>query len=355
MRNLIPLARFFLRLFAATLFASSVNGLYAQLNLGSIEGRILNPATGEYLEHARVAVEGTSVETFTDAAGVYRLANLPAGTARLRIFYTGFTEQRAEVAVVAGQSVQREISLTERSAEATPRRGEIVKLSEFVVGASREMSAAAIAINEQRFAPNIRQVVSTEEFGTVAEGNAAEFLKFVPGITVNYVGGTARGISVEGTPTDNVPVTMNGFSIATASSATSRETVADMVSINNLSRIEVAYSPTPETPGSALAGSINMVPRSAFERQRPLFTYSGYLMMRSDFHDFRRTPGPRHEYTYKPLPGFDISYVAPVNKNFGFTVSAGHSSQYSDESDTITTWRGGGGGGGGEGGRHTPP
>ena len=37
---------------------------------------------------------------------------------------------------------------------------------------------------------------------------------------------------------------------------------------NNISRIEVTKVPTPSTPADSLAGSVNMVPRSAFERAR---------------------------------------------------------------------------------------
>ena len=36
---------------------------------GTIEGRVLNATNGSYLGNARVVVEGTSLQTFTDAAG----------------------------------------------------------------------------------------------------------------------------------------------------------------------------------------------------------------------------------------------------------------------------------------------
>jgi len=36
---------------------------------GTIEGRVINATNGEYVERARLTVEGTSLETFTDAGG----------------------------------------------------------------------------------------------------------------------------------------------------------------------------------------------------------------------------------------------------------------------------------------------
>jgi TonB-dependent receptor len=115
-----------------------------------------------------------------------------------------------------------------------------------------------------------------------------------------------------------------------------------MVSNNSLSRIEVSYSPTPESQGAALAGSVNMVPRSSFERTKPVFNGSVYIMMRDNARDFHKVPGPRTKPTRNVHPGFDFSYVAPVNERFGFTLSGGHSTQYSAQDISTNTWRGGG-------------
>ena len=49
---------------------------------------------------------------------------------------------------------------------------EVVKLESLVVSSSREMDGAAIAINEQRFAPNVVNVVSADEFGVVPEATS---------------------------------------------------------------------------------------------------------------------------------------------------------------------------------------
>ena len=113
-----------------------------------------------------------------------------------------------------------------------------------------------------------------------------------------------------------------------------------MISINNLSRIEVSYSPTPESPGGALAGTVNMVPRSAFERSKPSFSASAYLLMRDNARDFNKVPGPKPSATRNVHPGFDFSYVAPVNKRFGYTISGGYSTNYSPQDNAQTTWRG---------------
>ena len=311
------------------------------LNSGTIEGRVFNPRNGEYVERARVTVEGTGLEAFTDSSGQYRLTNVPAGTARVKVFYTGQDAQTDTVAVAAGATVQHDVNLTAGARPGADPAGNVVRLEKFVVETSKEMDAAAIAINEQRFAANIVNVVSADEFGAVVEGNAGDFLKFLPGIVVDTGGGDMRTISMNGVPANNVPVTVGGFSLASAaSSGTSRQIELEQTSVNNVARFEVHHSPTPESPGSALAGSINMVPRSAFERARPVFNTSVFLMMKDNYKDWHKTPGPRVTPTRKIRPGFDFSWVVPVNKRFGFTVSGAHSNQYTSEDYSQIIWRG---------------
>ncbi len=184
--------------------------------------------------------------------------------------------------------------------------------------------------------------MATDEFGTVAEGHVGEFLKFLPGVTMDYAGGNAREISINGAPADNVPVTLDGFSLATAISGISRASAVDMVSINGISRVEVSFSPTPDTSGAALAGSVNMIPRSAFERSRPVFNGSVYGMMRDHRKELHATPVPREDRRSKVYPGFDFSWVVPVNKRFGFTLSAGRTRQFAGQDQVTNTWRGAG-------------
>ncbi len=311
---------------------------------GAIEGRVLNTRNGEFLEKARLTIEGTPLETFTDSSGQYRFSGVPAGAVKVRVFFTGLDVQTESVAVAAGATVQRDFNLAAmQKTSVTDKDTGVVKLSEFTVGASKEMDGAAIAINEQRFASNMMNVVSADEFGHVAEGNVGEFLKFIPGISMDYGGGDARTISLGGAPSNNVPVTIGGFSLSSAaSSGTSRTVELEQVSINNIARIEVYHSPTPESPGSALAGGVNMVPRGAFERSKPVLNWSTYWMFRDAEKSLKKTPGPTRDETYKIHPGFDFSWVVPVNKRFGFTLSGGHSSQYTMQDYFANTWRGAG-------------
>ena len=318
-------------------------GVFAQSPTASISGRVAHASTGDFIATARITVDATSLETFSDADGYFRLANIPPGNVQLRVFFTGLRPAVETVALAAGATVQRQITLAPLVGEKSTatRDSETVKLGAFVVGTTREMDGAAIAINEQRFAANVKNVVAADEYGQVAEGNSAELLKFLPGVTIDYGGGNARSVMLNGVPSANVPVTVDGFSLASAGvGGTGRAVALDMVSINNISRLEVLHSPTPESQGSALAGSVNMVPRSAFERSRPQLNASVFVMMRDNDRDIEKSPGPTNDPRRKVHPGFDFSYVVPVNQRFGFTVSANNSTQYSPQDYVLMNWRG---------------
>jgi len=145
-----------------------------------------NQAANLTLENARVTIAGTNRETFTNAFGDYRLTGVTPGTVTLNVFSTGLAPQTASVAVAAGETVQRDFALAPAAgpvASSGTGPGSAVKLDAFVVASARETNASTIAINEQRFAPNIKTVLSTDALGDVARADAATGSSPTPGAT----------------------------------------------------------------------------------------------------------------------------------------------------------------------------
>jgi iron complex outermembrane recepter protein len=291
---------------------------HAQSATGALQGRVLNASNGAYLTNARVVVEGTNLQTLTNNFGEYRLDGVPAGPAIVKVFYTGLPEQSASVTVTAGQPATQDFTLG--NGDGVRGKGEVFKLDAFKVAAKIEMEAAAIAINEQRFASTIKNVVSTDAFGDITEGNVGDFVKFLPGVTLDYVSPDARTISVRGVPPNYTPVTLSGSRIASASSSSrSRTFELEQISINNAGRIEVLKSRSPETAADALGGAINLVPRSAFEQSKPSLAYRAFFSANGDELDLGKTRGPTNIASRKIKPGFDFVYINPISKNVGLT------------------------------------
>ena len=305
---------------------------FAASGEGTIEGRVLNALTGDYLMNARVLVAGQA-EALTNSYGEYRFTNVPAGMTTVRVFYTGMPTQSVAVEVKPGGVARGDVVF------GAGQSGEVVTLDEFTVTDTRETDGRVIAINEQRYSPNLKNVVSTDEFGSLTEGNVGEFVKWLPGVTVDYNAADARTISVRGLPSSNTPVSVDGNRMASAaSSSASRVFELEQVSINNISRVEVTKVPTPDSPADALGGAINLVSRSAFERSRPVFNYRAYSSVNSSEFTLKKTAGPKREPTRKVTPGMDFTYIRPVSKNFGFAINALYSEQYNAQYRSQRQW-----------------
>lgn len=296
---------------------------------GSVSGRVQNADIGMYLKQARIRVEGTSLETFTDSLGDYHLDNVPAGAATLDVFYTGLASQRVPVTIPPGGTVRQDIAMTSPSVAG----GRVVQLDTYVVASQRETNAQTIAINEQRFAPNIMNVVSTDAFGEINQGNIGEFVKHIPGVNIEFKdGNNPSGIDIRGFGTNYTRVTLDGNSMASAAIANTqtpnRQFVLEGASINNLSRIEVTKEPLPDMPANSMGGSVNLVSKSAFEYAHRQINFEGYLSANSYAMGLGKRGGLKDDKTYTTLPSFDGTLVLPINKKLGVVVTAANYDQY---------------------------
>jgi iron complex outermembrane receptor protein len=306
---------------------------------GTIQGRVQSAATGNFLGNARIRLAGTNREVFTNPFGEYRLGDVPSGTATLEVFFTGLTPQTATVAVAAGGTATRDILLAAAGEGSVGKDGTVL-LNRFVVQSQRETDATAIAINEQRFAANRKDVVATDAFGEINQGNIGEFVKFLPGISLDVKdGNTPSGIMIRGFDPNYTNVTVDGGQLASTiianTQTSSRQFVLDGANINNVARIEVAKLPTPDMSANLLGGAVNFVSRSAFERPRRELRVSTYLSANAKAMDFGESPGPFVDPTWKVLPSFDLQFVDPVSKKFGYVVTAQHSSQFYLQNRTV--------------------
>jgi iron complex outermembrane recepter protein len=216
--------------------------------------------------------------------------------------------------------------------------GEIIELEEFVVTGA-EFDAMRAAIANQREAGNIKTVVDAGAFGDVTEGNVGEFLKYLPGVSVDFVSADVRSVSVRGLASSFTPVTMDGNRMASAASSQSTRTFEfEQVSLNNVARIEVVKVPTPSMEADSLGGAVNMVSRNAFELRERKLDYRFYFSVPGDHIRWGRTPGPGEKATRKVRPGFDLTYSDPITENFGIVLNYTNSETFTPQQYFITQW-----------------
>ena len=305
--------------------------------VGTITGRVQNVATGQYLNQARVALKGTNQIVYTDQYGVYQLVGVPRGPAVIEVFYTDLDPATFSLLVPPGGTIERDVDLT--SVARYGKDAGTVKLDAFVVASDRETDAQAIATNEQRFAPNIKNVMATDSLGDVLGGSVGEFLKFLPGITADYDNIDVAGISVRGIGGGMTAITSDGAPASNIWVSSTRSVDVRSMGLNDISRIELAKVPTPANPADSLAGSVNMVSKSAFERSGRQLRYGVNLVGNHENLTLSKTPhSHRDANTYKILPGFNVDFTWPITKTFGLVIAGMSTNVYNEQHFTRNVW-----------------
>jgi TonB-dependent receptor len=237
-------------------FAASSFGLaaaLAQSGPGSIFGRISDLHSKLTLSGARVTVVGTTLEAFSDQQGNYALPNVPAGPAAVSVSYVGYPTQTLPVTVVAGQAARVDATFA----------AEVVKLDAFVITGSAVGSARAI--NDERSAPALTNIVAADAIGQLPDKNVAEALERVPGVDIARDKGEGRYVIIRGLDPAYIGVSMNGVRMSTSEKG-SREAALDTISSSMIASIEVNKVNTPDMDTDDMGGSVNLKTRTGFDQ-----------------------------------------------------------------------------------------
>jgi outer membrane receptor protein involved in Fe transport len=130
----------------------------------------------------------------------------------------------------------------------------------------------------ERFAPNIKNVVAIDEYGDRGDENIGEFLRFLPGVALNDSGHVPNEVTLRGFPANTSGVTIDGGDVMGARGGDTRALSLLEVPMSNVSRVEVTKVPTPDMPASGLGGSLNIISKGGFEARKPSFSYQMYQL-----------------------------------------------------------------------------
>ena len=309
---------------------------------GAIQGRIFNPATGEYVRNAELAIAGTSLVAYSADDGTYTLNGVPAGEVTVTLRYTSYATASATLRVADGATTTRDFELVFAGVKpaASDSGSAVLKLSEFIVSAEREGNAKAIM--EQRAAINVKSVVSADNFGDLTGGTVGEFIKYLPGVVMDYVDSDARAARIGGLDPRYSSVSVDGMTMASAPSASfggnSRQFEFEQASIVGTDAIEINKTTTASMEADSPAGRINMRSRSAFDRKRREITATIGLTGNEYSWDYKRTPGPYDRADYKVRPSFVFTYAEAFKQRFGVALSIGANTLSTEQAGVTHTY-----------------
>lgn len=319
---------------------------------GGIEGTVYNSTNGLPVGRAKVSVRGVaapavSQETLTDDEGRFWFANMSAGEARLEVAYLGFDSQTATVTVEPGKTATRDFQI---APEALPGRrakdDDIVLLEKFSVVADQAKSAQAIAMNEQRHAASIKNIVAMEDLGNFGTENIGDYIRFLPGVAILDDGDDAGQLMLGGFGPEFTNVSLDGGVVASTGAGTpsgagdvsKRNLTLAEVPMVNIERVEITKVPTPDMPASGLGGSMNLVTKGLLGTRRAYLDYQLYMNFNKQegisFDGGTGQPTPQTSPKNKK-PSFNASFVVPLSKNF--VISAGVSRSWRSRPDDTPT------------------
>jgi TonB-dependent receptor len=190
-------------------------------------------------------------------------------------------------------------------AAAAGAEGEVVTLDRFVV--SEERSGQAKAIMEQRAAVNAKTVIATDNFGDLTLGDVGEFLKYMPGVTIDGEDGAASFIRVAGLDPKYVAFSVDGITIASAANPT-RATTFTQLPITGIESIEFNQTRTADMEAGAGAGAFNLRSKYAFDLRAPILRFQLGLDGVGDAIELGRVYMPDDKKHYRSYPGGQLNY-----------------------------------------------
>lgn len=219
-----------------------------------IVGKVIDRESRQPLSGAQIAVLETGNGVAAELDGSYQLV-VSAGTYHLIYTYSGFENDTVLIeANTPGVTIERNVLLKA-----------VQDVEEVIV------SGRSTALNQQKSADNIRNVVAAEQMGRFPDPNVAEALQRVPGVNIERDQGEGRYVFVRGLSPKFTNVSINGEQISSPEAGV-RYVALDAVPADQLASMEVSKSLLPDMDGDAIGGSVNLITRKALDS---LWRFSG--------------------------------------------------------------------------------
>jgi TonB-dependent receptor len=224
----------------------------AHAQTGAITGRVTDASSGLALGGARVAIPGTNLVTFAGPSGDYVLTNVPAGARSVEISYVGYPDRTEPITIADGRTAQLNVFFGD----------DVVALDTLTIQGAAVGSARAI--NQQRAADTLTNIVAADAIGRFPDQNAAEAMQRIPGVSLYRDQGEGRYIVLRGLNYTFTSVKVNGGSFAGADLG-ERATALDVIPADALAAIKVTKVPTPDMDGEGLGGQVDIKTKSPFD------------------------------------------------------------------------------------------
>jgi hypothetical protein len=225
---------------------------------GRITGVITDANTGVPIGNATVQVVGTTIGTLTSDDGRFELREVSAGTKVLAVRRIGYApKQITNVQVQAGETTEQNITIETTVTELQAQR----------ITAAADRGTVAAALSHQRKAPAIVNAITSEQISKSPDGDAAQAVQRVSGVTVQ----DGKYVFVRGLGERYTTTSLNGSRIPSPEPE-KREVPLDLFPTGLIQGIITSKTFTPDQSGDFGGAAVDIQTRE-FPLKR-VFTYS---------------------------------------------------------------------------------
>jgi len=248
-------------------------GLAIPATAGTVTGKIADSNNGKFLSAANVILKDTPFGAASDRSGEFKITNVPPGDYTIVVKYIGYDTYSQDITVT--QNVRDNHFIIEMDVE-------LIEMSDIQVSGLRHGEAKAL--NQQKAANNITNVIVAEQIEAFPDPNAAEALRRLPGVSVQQDQGEGRYVLIRGTEARLNSTQINGNNLPSPEDD-NRNVSLDVIPSDLLGAIEVNKALTPDMDGDAIGGSVNLVTKNAFDFEGRVLkadVAGGYKNLRGD-------------------------------------------------------------------------
>jgi TonB-dependent receptor len=231
----------------------------AQGRPGAIAGTVTDPG-GAALKGAQVSLQSPVVNIATDEQGRFILNNLAPGKYTVTVTYVGFSPFTADASVTSGQTANIDAKL------------QVQSQSQTVLVTGARVSAEAEAINVERTADNVIQVLPVEVIQSLPNANMADALGRLPSVTLERDEGEGKYVQVRGTEPRLTNTTVDGINLPSQEPGV-RQIKFDGIPADIVDTVQVSKTLLANMDGDGIGGSVNLITKTATDT--PTVTVEG--------------------------------------------------------------------------------
>jgi len=244
---------------AIFVWLSSTFGAAGQNPKGTLTGRVTD-TSGGVLQGAQIELQPANVTAVSNVLGQFFVNDLNPGTYTITVSYVGFKSFTKTLDIVAGQTASVDAKLGVESQNL-----------EVLVSAER-VSAEAEAVNRERTADNIVQVLPDDVIRSLPNANLADALGRLPSVSLERDEGEGKYVQIRGTEPRLTNTTIDGVNVPSPESGV-RQIKFDAIPADIVESVEINKTLQANMDGDGIGGSINLVTKTAGER--PTIALSG--------------------------------------------------------------------------------